>query len=140
MRIEVLTADHIREVEANLQPGQVSEIREMSPEVLVKQGVGFAGVDGGKTIFVIGRVRFWEGRYAGWALLSADAWRYMLPITRAVKAMIKLHGNDGRLEIITQCRFNEACRWAEILGFTFHHREEKFLPNGEDANIYVRFT
>lgn len=103
------------------------------PEV----GEAITGLVNDKPVFCAGRITPWEGRHIMWAVLSEDACRHMLTITRELIYFIDLC--EGRLELIVDSEFEAAHRWAKILGFGLHHHEEMFLPNGGDADIYVRF-
>lgn len=100
-------------------------------------GEAFTGMVGNKVIFCAGRTLIWEGRYMLWAVLSCDAHKYLLTITREIQAFMQLC--HGRLEVVVDSKFEEAHRWARILGFKLHHHEEMFLPDGSDADVYVRF-
>jgi hypothetical protein len=100
-------------------------------------GEAITGVIGSKVIFCAGRSLIWEGRYMLWAVLSQDACKHMLCVTREIKSFLQLC--RGRLEVVVDSKFEEAHRWARILGFKLHHHEEMFLPDGGDADIYVRF-
>lgn len=100
-------------------------------------GESITGMIGDRPIFCAGRIAQWEGRYILWAVLSEDARKHMLAVTRELMFFIELC--KGRLEIIVDSKFEAAHRWAKLLGFRLHHHEEMFLPDGGDADIYVRF-
>lgn len=100
------------------------------------QGPAMTGLVGDDPMFCIGKQMIWEGRWIVWGLLSEDAHEHMLAITRIARRMVALQ--RGRHEMIVRTGFKQGDRWARILGFTWHHHEERFLPNGKDAEIYVR--
>lgn len=85
-----------------------------------------------------GRVGVWEGRYQIWAVLSTDACRHMIALTREIRRWVGVC--PGRLEVIVRSDFEAGHRWVKLLGFKYHHHEEMFLPDGSDADIYVRFA
>jgi len=107
---------------------------------LAAAGPAWSGVEEGRILFCAGKAMQWEGRYILWAILSSEAKCYMLQITRAVKRGMLLLEKGCRFEAIVQSNFDQAHRWARMVGMEWHHREERFLPNGADADIYVRFT
>jgi hypothetical protein len=105
--------------------------------VLEKLGDAFTITVGDRPIASIGRVKMWNGRFELWAMLSDEASAHMFKITRVAQRLLQLC--EGRLEVIVRSDFEQGHRWAKLLGFGFHHHEERFLPNGSDADIYVRF-
>lgn len=119
-----------------LQSAQYGE-STIDGEILERLGDAFTIMDGDKPVASIGRVTMWPGRYELWAALSEDAGRHMIAITKAAKRLLQLC--EGRLEIMVRSDFEQGHRWAKLLGFKHHHHEERFLPNGADADIYVRF-
>lgn len=122
----------------DLQEEQCKIGSEVTSEELARAGDAFTGMIGDEVLFCAGRVRQWQGRWLLWAMLSKDANKYMLQITRAIRRLIDLAAMDGRLEVIVRSGFEEGHRWAKILGMRYHHHEERFLPDGSDADIYVR--
>lgn len=137
MRVVPLAPEHVRALTGTLQVSQHMNY-EMDAEMLPKAGDGYAGLIGEKVIFAVGAVRLWEGRYELWAMLSGDACKHMVWVTRVAKRLLQLRAGARRLEIIVKSDFKAAHRWAEMLGFRWHHHEERFLPDGSDADIYVR--
>lgn len=120
------------------QPG--AEPSLIYGQQLAAAGPAWTGVDGDLILFCAGKAMQWKGRYILWAILSREAKRYMLQITRAVRRGMLLLEGGCRFEAIVQSDFIQAHRWARMVGMQWHHREERFLPNGADADIYVRFT
>lgn len=118
----------------DVQPTDVKYANE-----LAASGPGFTGFVDGSVVFCAGRAEIWHNRYMVWAVLSENAGVHMVSITRAVKGLLNAARGDGRHEMIVRPDFAEANRWATMLGFKLHHFEERFLPDGGDANIYVRY-
>lgn len=127
-------AEHARSIQ--LQQMQSLVRSEVKPEELEKTEA-ITGMVGDEVIFCFGRVRQWEGRWVVWAMLSNKANRHMVSITRAAKRALLVC--SGRVELVVQHEFQEAHRWAHMLGFQWHHFEERFLPDEGDADIYVRY-
>jgi hypothetical protein len=108
---------------------------------LKNAGIAYTGMLDGEVLFCCGMAKCWEGRWVLWSMLSKKAAKHMLRITRISKRLIELHCNNyGRLEVTVRSDFEQAHRWVKMLGVPFHHHEEKFLPGGHDADIYVRFS
>ena len=145
MKIVPLTVEHVINIKP--QQRQQSELavlpamREYA-DSLMAAGPGLAGInDDGDVVFIIGKAIQWKGRHIVWSLMSHNAGKCMISIVRACRRLIESSAGDGRLELIVQADFAEGCRMAnELLGFSYHHYEEKFLPDGSDARIYVRYV
>ena len=118
------------EVEQSLEYGKA----------LMSAGPAWTGLDGERVVFCAGKAEQWAGRYVLWAILAKEAKRHMLQITRAVKRGMLLLEDGARFEAIVQSDFEQGHRWASMVGMRWHHHEERFLPDGTDADIYVRFT
>lgn len=103
-------------------------------------GLAITGVHDGGIIFCAGAIEQWEGRHIVWSLMSHNAGKHMFSIVKAFKRLIPMYAGSGRIEVIVRADFPEGCRLVEkFFGFTFHHYEERFLPDGADARIYVRY-
>lgn len=100
---------------------------------------GLTVMDGDRPVACFGRVQLWEGRYTAWALLDKNCTGSMVKIVRTIKRAMSLQEGTGRYEAIVRSDFPQGRRLAEMLGFKFHHHEERFLPGNLDADIYVRF-
>lgn len=128
------------------QPRQAADILCSNTEAnynqkLAESGPAVTAVVGDEIVFCIGKIQQWPGRHIVWALLSKDSGKYMVRIVRALRRMIETYKGDGRLELIVRADFPQGCKLAEdVLGFTFHHYEERFLPDGSDAKIFVRYV
>lgn len=130
-------------LQLNIQPGQREMHAEITPEYAQSLTVGpaFTAIDGDFIIGCGGLVEQWRGRWMLWSVLSVRAKDYMVRLTFAARRTIAMQGvGRRRLEAIVRTEFVEGHRWAKLLGLSFHHHEERFLPNGEDADIYVRFS
>lgn len=136
MNIVPFKAEHIGMVDRQ-RFQQAHKSYELTGEQIEAAGDAITGLVGSTVVFCMGRCRQWEGRYILWALLSKDACKYMLPITRAAKRGLLLC--EGRLELQVRSDFPAGRRWASILGFKLETVAPKFLPGGGDAHIYVRF-
>jgi hypothetical protein len=129
--------DHARMID--IQEAQsVEDIDVSSPEYMAQSGDAFTGMIGDYILFCVGRSKLWNRRWVLWAMLSKKAGPYMLEITRATKHLLDLSKDDGRVEAWVRSDFEQGHRWMKILGIPYHHHEEAFLPNGQDADVYVR--
>jgi hypothetical protein len=107
---------------------------------LANSGPAITGMHDGEVIFCAGSVKQWEGRHIIWSIMSHKAGKHMFGIVKSIKRLIPLYAGLGRMEVVVRADFPEGCRLIEkFFGFTFHHYEEKFLPGGADARIYVRY-
>lgn len=136
MNIIPFKAEHLDSIRRQSMQ-QAHKMAEFTGEELESVSEAITGMVGGQVIFCVGRCRQWEGRYILWAILSEDACKHMLAITRAVKRALLLCA--GRLEIQVRSDFPEGRRWASMLGFKLETVAHRFLPGGGDAHIYVRF-
>lgn len=136
---------HIKAI--NPQPMQAADLLCMDNEhngdyaELQHNGTAVTGMVGGKVVFCLGKVRQWHNRHVVWAMFSADSGKHMVAIVRAIKRLIEMQKGEGRLEVIVRSDFEEGCRLVKkFMGFAFHHHEERFLPDGGSADIYVRYV
>lgn len=113
----------------------------VSGDAFSNSGPAITGMsDDGEVIFCAGSVKQWENRHIVWSIMSRKAGRHMFGIIKAIKRMSSLYVGAGRLEVVVRADFPEGCRLVErFFGFTRHHYEEKFLPDGSDAVIFVRY-
>lgn len=107
----------------DLQPGQRGEWKG-PPD----HGEAFTGVMDGTVVFCVGRA-YGTG---AWALLSKDAGKHLLRITRIIERLLVLNG-DQRVEAYIKCDFVNAHRWISLFGFEFDRSDP---ATGFD--IYVR--
>lgn len=139
MKIVPFEPSHL--VGIDLQEWQSEITGELSPGYatsLASAGPAFTGIDGDVVVFCGGCAKMWEGRHIVWSMLSKCSARHLISITRAAKRLIEMQ--SGRIEAIIRSDFDQGHRWARMCGLSFHHHEERFLPNGRDADIYVRFV
>lgn len=86
-----------------------------------------------------GMIRHWAGRHVAWSVMSHEAGRYMLPITRIVKDMFD--SVPGRIEMTCRADFAPGQRWAKMLGFEVENPPgvlKNYGCEGEDHIMYVR--
>lgn len=124
-----------------LQPKQLEAVGLITPKYaddLARLGPAFAGIDGDCVVFCGGRAELWPGRSIVWALLSKDAGHYMVRMTRIAKILLGMQ-EGGRLEVVIRSDFEQAHRWAKMLGFQHECHKPRYLPGGLDADEYVRF-
>lgn len=79
----------------------------------------------------------WENRAFAWALLTEDASRHMVALTRAVKRFLSWTP-IRRVEAYVDPGFTAGIRWIELLGFRNEGRLEAFSPEGYASLMYAR--
>lgn len=139
MKVVDFRPEHLLKI--NIQEKQLETAGEIDLQYgrgLLAAGPAITGMIGDEIIFCGGKAKQWEGRYILWAVLSKAASKHMVRATKIARRMIALQEEDCRLEAIVRSDFDQGHRWAHMLGLQWHHHEEKFLPGGFDADIYVR--
>lgn len=76
-------------------------------------------------------------RAMAWTLLSKDAGKFMLYLTRNIRQFLDEQPYQ-RIELISYASFKPSMRWAEMLGFRIEGLMEKYFPTGEDGLMYAR--
>lgn len=128
--------EHIAMIEA--QDSQRDQIDPDNYKLLSMSGPCHTVIENDKVMLAGGLSKIWDGRYLLWSLVSKHAGAKMLAYTRGVRRFLELH-DCPRVEMIVRSSFEAGHRWAHMLGFNWHHHEERFLPDGSDGDIYVRF-
>lgn len=77
-----------------------------------------------------------EGSAAGWALLSLDAGKYMLELTRAVKDGLQ-KAPETTILIEVAVGFEAGERWARMLGFRKANIEPERREDGLTYQLWV---
>ncbi len=111
-------------------------------EALRAAGPGYTCLKGDQVIACGGKAEQWAGRAVIWTVLSDIACLHMTRVTRCARRALDLwtSGKDERLEAIVRSGFLPGSRWAMLCGFQYEHTAKRFLPNGSDADIYVRLS
>jgi hypothetical protein len=121
-----------------MQPAQASILSQMSERDLCELAryPSFTAMDE-RPYFCGGVLPIWAGRGLLWALLSEDAGKHMVALTRGVRRF--LDAQTGRLEAAVDCDFEPGHRWVRMLGFELETpRMRAFKADGRDAAMYVR--
>jgi hypothetical protein len=87
----------------------------------------------------IGMQMQWDGRALVWAIVGdVSHWPlFHKCVKRELESYIKKM-NVRRCEMVTELGFEQAARWAEMLGFKQESIMKKYLPHGADAIMWVR--
>jgi len=122
-----------------VQQAQIGELVMLGPQVREALATypAFTGFVDGVPIACAGMV---EGALAiggMWAILSEDARRHMLTLTRAGLRMLALY-HYRRVETNVPVDFIAGCRWIGILGFECEGVMRKYAPDGSDQYRYAR--
>jgi hypothetical protein len=138
MNIVNMQPDHL--VGMAVQKKQLEVIGIVSPEYasdLIRLGPAFAGIVDDKVVACGGCAELWKERHMMWAILSDAAGPHLFKIKNAALRLMSMQ--VGRLEAYVRTDFPEGHRFAKMCGLRWHHHEERFLPGGIDADVYVRF-
>lgn len=109
-------------------------------EALAAAGPAFTATLAGDVVACIGVIPQWEHYHRAWALLSPDAGRCMVPLTRRISRWLKFH-NEGRVDTAVAVSFLAGQRWAEMLGFVNETPEGmKNYKDGRAFYLYAQVT
>lgn len=130
----------------SLQPAQLGLhdlVREEGyGKALAEAGPAFTAttVIGGEEVIIasLGVIPQWRGYSRAWALVSGDAGRCMVSLTRRISTWLRFH-NEGRIDTAVRTDFVEGIRWAEILGFSQEGVMRKYRDDG-DFFLYSMVT
>ncbi len=130
-------AEHLEQIDA--QDAQRAWVSGNAEALAASPGTARTLLLDGQPIASAGVVEVWPGRGYAWALLSAEAGRYMVRITRAVREFLDGSGYR-RVEMAVDADFAAGRRWAEMLGFVCETPQpmRAYAPNGRDCYLYAR--
>ena len=106
---------------------------------LAQAGPAYSLVDGDVVFASAGFIPQWDNRALAWALISAEVGQHMVALTRGVRRALTLH-HYRRVETSVACDFEQAHRWAKMLGFEREGRMRAFTPEGQDCDLYARIS
>lgn len=88
---------------------------------------------------IAGILPYEDGVGMGWSVLSTSFPKYATRATREIKRYCKekLATTYHRIEIQTDADFEQANRWAKMLGFEFESVRRQGSPYRQDMNVYV---
>lgn len=139
MRLVSFSADHFDRFDRQEGLSDTFFIQKDSGIVLERSSaVAVSAIDpDGYVLFCCGFVTQWPGRHNAWAALSKRTSRRMFAVVSTMKRMVTLVPS-GRIDLTVCSNFQPAHRLAKILGFRHHHHEERYWPDGGDADVYTR--
>lgn len=140
LRIEPLRPHDIPALAGRLQPAQ-QDIRayltlEYGGQLLDAGPSQVVWGPHGQPIFAGGLMRQWEGRGLVWALVAADAGRWLVQITRATWGFLDAQPEE-RLETAVQTGWKPGARWAALLGFEREGTMRRWM-DGQDFDLWAR--
>lgn len=98
----------------------------------------WTGMIDGEVIGCSGVMPIWQGRGMAWAYLSDNAGQHFIKVHKAVGKFLD-NCYLKRIEMTVDCRFDQAHRWARMLGFKMEAgRMEAYTPSGMDCSLYSR--
>jgi hypothetical protein len=122
-----------------LQHAQLEPKSDVSPQALADSGPAVTVVDiHDRILMCVGKVKMWDNRWTVWAMLSKHAGPHMMKLTRIAKRLLDEQKGSGRHEAVVDSSFLNGHRWAFMLDFYHECTAIAYLPNGKDADIYVR--
>lgn len=134
-----MTEDHVSAIVPNMQPMQADFGPNMTPDYvrgLLQFGKNFAALYDGRVIAIGGTLELWRHRLQAWALLSNDARRHLLPLTRIVRAYFA-EQPETRIETAVRSDFTAGHRWARMCGFEREGTMRGYTEAGEDYDLYA---
>lgn len=140
MRIIKYEPSHFMSISRQQMQNEAEFMNTEDAESLAKSGPSISIEVDGKIIACGGISQIWLGRWVMWALLSEEAGKHMVGLVRAGKRLMMMQPINSRLEAQVRSDFTAAHDLVKLLGFNWHHHEEKFFPGGIDADVYVRFA
>ena len=108
-------------------------------KALEKAGPAHTAMRDGKVLACVGLMHQWDGRATAWAVMTKNVGGAdYLAIHRAVKRFMKLI-NYRRIDATVLCTFENAIRWAEMLGFKRETPEpmQNYGPDGRGHYLYA---
>lgn len=104
----------------------------------LEQLPSYTVMNSGQVLMLFGHVAFHDQRALVWSILSEDAGGHMISVHRIGQRFVDSLPYR-RIEMEVDCEFEQAHRWARMLGFSLEvprlrcHRED-----GGDTSIYAR--
>ena len=137
MRVENLQRHHFSLLELQERQSFFDELMHDSnyKDFLVNSSA-YSLVDDLNCYGMAGVIDMGFGRGQAWSLFSKNAGKHMVRITRAVKDYLN-SVDYNRIEMHVEKDFDEARRWAKMLGFEYESEMPQFL-NGKDYYMFVR--
>jgi hypothetical protein len=115
-------------------------INRQYAEAMLACGRAWSAMYGQQCIGCAGIADAGLGRGIAWAVLSADAGKHMIAITREARKNILASGFK-RVELTVIGSFGAAHRWARLLGFHLEtpHGMRYYYGNNELTYLYARY-
>lgn len=126
--VDLLIAQGVQphqQAEASLVPGSYASLPRVAGQALT------VFRDDGRVMLCGGVIPQAPGIGTLWALLSKDAGKHMLFLTRATRRFIGTQ-NYRRIEVTAESQWQTGCRWLQLLGFGYEGPCYGYGPNGED--------
>lgn len=103
----------------------------------LESGDAYTALDGDEVLACAGIIELAPGRAGAWAYLSQNIGNRMRGVTKAAQAFLDM-ADFRRIEMDVDCNFEQAHRWAKMLGFTMEcERRRSFTPDGRDCALYA---
>jgi hypothetical protein len=136
MMLIALQAKHMQTIVP--QAGQRLPPEHLREALEGPTGHAWTGIVDGKPIGCAGVLEVWPGRGYAWALLDQECGPHLLAITRAVRAKL-MAVPFKRIEMAVDADFENARRWARMLGFVQETPKpmRAYTPDGRAAYLYA---
>ena len=137
MRIDKFKREHLdaiilQERQKGLEYLETSDLFDM-----LENDDSYSVLDNDVVLCCAGVVVAAAGRGIAWAYLADELREKMVGVTRAVKRYLRL-APFHRIEMHVDCDFDEAHRWAKMLGFHMEcERMKAFTPDKRDCALYA---
>lgn len=104
---------------------------------VLESAESFSAFDGDEVLACAGVIEVAPGRAQAWAYVSDNVGNRMVGVTKAVRRFLSLK-KYRRVEMDVDCDFQQAHRWAIVLGFEMEcPRRKSFTPDGRDCALYA---
>lgn len=136
MRIITFAPHHLDDMD--IQPAQRMTAESLKEAKGAEFGRAWTAIVDGRPVACAGLITIWPGRAYAWAVLSAQAGRWMYAITRAIRERLQSDPHE-RIEMAVDADFAAGQRWAMMLGFECETPAplRKYIQ-GRDAYLYAR--
>lgn len=137
--MEIIPFKHVHLQNIMIQNMQSDFDKLLVPETVVElERGGYTVIDDGEILACLGLAELSPNRALAWAYISQNIGRKMLQLTRIARRMANL-SLYRRIEVDVDCDFEQAHRWAKMLGCTLEcERRRAYTPDGRDCALYAR--
>lgn len=137
IRVDAFRAGDLAEIAVQAEQTEVASVNRHALGAAYRAaGNCLTARDEGGTVLLCGGAAQTHAGYATlWSVLSPDAGRHMVPLTRATRRFIARLPHP-RVDTIVNEGFAAGHRWVRLLGFKREAVLADYFPDGRNAVIY----